>query len=75
MTREYSLRLIKMEERHADGGMTDYTNVKILSERAILFDAKFICATLMHISVIRCPFGQNTEIKVTLTILLKCCIK
>lgn len=69
MTREYSLCLIKMEERHA-GEMTEYTNVKILLERAILSDAKFIFAILMHISVIHCPCGRNTEIKVALTILL-----
>lgn len=69
MTREYSLRLIKMEERHADG-MTEYTNVKILSEREQYYLMQNLFATLMHISVIHCPFGRNTEIEMTLTILL-----
>lgn len=32
MTREYSLRLIKMEERHV-GELTKYVNEKILLER------------------------------------------
>lgn len=43
--------------------MTEYTNVKILSERAILSNAKFIChinACITHTLSVRTKYGDRS---------------
>lgn len=68
MTREYSLRLIKMEERHV-GGLTGHANEEILLERTcniMATDMEFIGYINAYIR----PFRRIVEIEMVLAILL-----